>query len=112
MKKYNLPNKIAVFPLSQAVFFPRTILPLNIFEKRYVQLVEDCIKGQRLFGMIQPKNKLDEKPEIYSVGCLGKIIDFNEISNNRFIISLSGIIRFKVQKESNSEKLYRIFNVD
>ena len=57
----NLPNKIAVFPLSNAVFFPKTILPLNIFEKRYIQLVDDCMKGQRIFGLIQPKSKANKK---------------------------------------------------
>ena len=112
MKRSNLPNKIAIFPLSDAVFFPRTILPLNIFEDRYIQLVKDCMKGQRLFGMIQPKVKSDQTPEVYKVGCLGKIVSFNEISDKRFIIALSGIIRFKILKELSNKKLYREFNVD
>jgi len=108
----NLPQKIAVFPLSDAVFFPKTILPLNIFEKRYIQLVQDCLKDKRLFGMIQPKIKKKTEPEIYKVGCLGKIVNFNETGDGRFIINLSGIIRFRVIKEINSEKLYRQFMVD
>ncbi len=112
MRKKDLPNKIAIFPLSNAVFFPGTILPLNIFEKRYLQLVNDCMKEKRVFGMIQPKNNFGKTPEVYKVGCLGKIISFNETTDNRFIINLSGIIRFKVQEELNSEKLYRKFNVD
>lgn len=112
MKKNNLPSKIAIFPLSNAVFFPGTVLPLNIFEEKYIQLVNDCMKEQRLFGMIQPKTRSGNTPEIYKVGCLGKIISFNETSDKRFIISLSGIIRFRIQKELNSEKLYRKFNVD
>jgi uncharacterized protein len=112
MNKKNLPNKIAVFPLSNAIFFPRTILPLNIFEDRYIQLVKDCMKEGRMFGMIQPKVQSAEKPEVYRVGCLGKIVNFNETSDKRFIISLSGIIRFKVKEEINNEKLYRKFNVD
>ena len=108
----NLPQKIAVFPLSDAVFFPKTILQLNIFEKRYIQLVQDCLKDKRLFGMIQPKIKKKTEPEIYKVGCLGKIVNFNETGDGRFIINLSGIIRFRVIKEINSEKLYRQFMVD
>ena len=112
MKRSNLPNKIAIFPLSDAVFFPKTILPLNIFEDRYIQLVRDCMKGQRLFGMIQPKVKSDQTPEVYKVGCLGKIVSFNEIGDKRFIIALSGIIRFKILKELSNKKLYREFNVD
>ena len=107
-----LPNNIAVFPLSNAVFFPKTILPLNIFEDRYIRLVSDCMKEKRMFGMIQPKSKSGKKPEVYSVGCLGKIISFTETDDKRFIISLSGIIRFRVKKELNNKKLYRKFNVD
>ena len=112
MKRSNLPNKIAIFPLSDAVFFPKTILPLNIFEDRYIQLVRDCMKGQRLFGMIQPKVKSGQTPEVYKVGCLGKIVSFNEISDKKFIIALSGIIRFRILKELSNKKLYREFNVD
>ena len=107
-----LPKKIAIFPLTNAIFFPKTILPLNIFETRYIQLVDDCMKNQKLFGMIQPKFKTNLKPEVYDVGCLGKVINFNETSDNRFIISLSGIIRFRIIKEINNNKLYREFNVD
>ena len=108
----NLPKRIAIFPLSNAVFFPKTILPLNIFEERYIQLVLDCIKEKRLFGMVQPKNKKEKKPEIYKVGCLGKIVSFNETDDGSLIINLSGIIRFRVIEEVNSNKLYRQFKVD
>jgi len=111
MKINNFPNKIAVFPLSNAIFFPRTILPLNIFEARYVQLINDCMKGDRLFGMVQPKIK-KKNTEVYSIGCLGKIISFNEVADKRFIISLSGLIRYKIIKELFSDKLYRQFQVD
>ena len=112
MKKENLPNKISVFPLSNAIFFPKTILPLNIFEDRYLQLVNDCMKGSRMFGMVQPRNKKDKSPEVYSVGCLGKIISFNETADKRFIITLLGLTRFKIKKELKEEKLYRSFEVD
>ena len=112
MIKNNLPKNIAVFPLSNAVFFPRTILPLNIFEDRYIQLVSDCMKKDRMFGMVQPKTGRDEPPEVYKVGCLGKIISFNETTDKRFIISLSGIIRFRIREEFNTIKMYREFKVD
>jgi Lon protease-like protein len=112
MNKNNLPNNIAVFPLSDAVFFPNTVLPLNIFEDRYIKLINDCMKQERMFGMIQPKDKLNKDPEVYQVGCLGKIISFNETRDKRFMINLSGIIRFRVKKEINNKKLYREFNVD
>tara|TARA_E500000331_G_C17143958_1_gene664053 strand:- start:196 stop:834 length:639 start_codon:yes stop_codon:yes gene_type:complete len=112
MNKNDLPTEIAIFPLSNAVFFPGTILPLNIFEDRYIQLVNDCMKSERMFGMIQPKNKLSKSPDVFDVGCLGKIISFNETSDKRIIISLSGIIRFRIKKEQSKEKLYRKFTVD
>ena len=112
MKKNNFPNKIPIFPLSNAIFFPNTILPLNIFEDRYIQLVNDCMKHHRMFGMVQPKNKAGSSPEVYNIGCLGKIVSFNETPDKRFIISLSGIIRFKITKELEREKLYRNFEVD
>ena len=112
MKKENLPNKIAVFPLSNAIFFPRTILPLNIFEDRYLQLVDDCMKGNRMFGMVQPRKSVGSSPEVYNVGCLGKIISFNETADKRFIITLLGITRFEIKKEVQKEKLYRSFEVD
>ena len=112
MKKENLPNKISVFPLSNAIFFPRTILPLNIFEDRYLQLVNDCMKGNRMFGMVQPRNSASMSPEVYSIGCLGKIISFNETTDKRFIITLLGLTRFKIKKEFKKEKLYRSFEVD
>ena len=110
--KNNFPNKIAIFPLSSAIFFPRTILPLNIFEDRYIQLVNDCMKENRMFGMVQPKNKTSKLPEVYDTGCLGKIVSFNETIDKRFIINLSGIIRFRIKKELKKEKLYRNFEVD
>ena len=112
IKNKNFPNKIAIFPLSDAIFFPRTILPLNIFEDRYMQLVGDCMKENRMFGMVQPKNKMSSSPEVYVIGCLGKITSFNETKDKRFIISLSGIIRFRIKKEINKQKLYRNFEVD
>ncbi len=112
MKKNNLPNEIAIFPLSNAIFFPRTILPLNIFEDRYLDLVSDSMKKERMFGMVQPKSRTVGLPEVYNIGCLGKITSFNETADKRFIISLSGIIRFRIKKEIKRNKLYRNFEVD
>ena len=112
MKKEDLPNIISIFPLSKAIFFPRTILPLNIFEDRYIQLVNDAMKENRMFGMVQPKSRKGSSPEVYKIGCLGKIVSFNETEDKRFIISLSGIIRFKIKNEIKKEKLYRSFEVD
>ncbi len=108
----NLPKKIAIFPLSNAIFFPKTQLPLNIFEDRYIQLVSDQIKNDRLFGMIQPINKKEKKPKVYGVGCLGKITSFHEMPDKRFLINLSGITRFKILEELKTNKLYREFSVD
>ena len=112
MIEKNLPHNIAIFPLSNAIFFPRTILPLNIFEDRYIQLVNECMKQERVFGMVQPKSKGNKKSEVYAVGCLGKIISFNETADKRFIITLEGITRFRIKRELESNKLYREFNVD
>jgi hypothetical protein len=108
MKISDLPEQIPIFPLSNAIFFPRTTLPLNIFEDRYIQLVNDCMKGDRLFGMVQPKFKTD----VYNIGCLGKIISFEETADRRFIILLSGILRFEIKNELKIDKLYRKFSVD
>ena len=118
MKFKDLPKKIAVFPLSSAIFFPGTILPLNIFEERYLNLVNDSIKNRRIFGMVQPKrnksvelNKKSE-PELYSIGCLGKIINFSETEDNRLIITLLGLCRFKIVNALSNDKLYKEFIVD
>ena len=117
MKNKKLPNVIPVFPLSKVVMFPHTILPLNIFEKRYLQMVNDSIAGNRFIGMVQPRRnkkikELDKNPlDIYSVGCLGKITSFSEIKDGRIIIALSGISRFKIEKEIINKKLYREFSV-
>ena len=118
MKFEDLPREIAIFPLSSAIFFPGTILPLNIFEERYLHLVNDSIKDQRIFGMVQPKrNKKTEKkkiyePKLYSIGGLGKIINFFETEDNRLIITLLGLCRFKIIDTISNNKLYKEFTVD
>ena len=103
-KKEKFPNKIAIFPLSNFIFFPNTNIPLNIFEKRYLKMVDDCMKSSRLIGMIQPKNSYHQ---LYDIGCLGKITSFSETEDGRYLIILNGLSRFKVIKEINNEKPYR-----
>jgi len=105
-----LPKNIPIFPLSSVVFFPRTNLPLNIFEERYLQMVKDCLKKDRLFGMVQSKK--NSLKETYNIGCLGKITSFHETNDGRYIINLTGVSRFKILQEIRNNKLYREFNVD
>ena len=113
MIEKNLPNQIPVFPLSNFIIFPETTVPLNIFEPRYLQMVDDSMKSHRLIGMIQPKKQLkDEKPDLFDVGCVGKITSFNETDDGRYLIIINGLTRFKVLKEIETEKLYRICNVN
>ena len=91
MKKEDLPKKIAIFPLSNFIIFPRTTVPLNIFEPRYIDMVNDCMKSGKLIGMIQPKNKQNENeniPDLYEIGCMGKITSFKETEDKRFLIEL------------------------
>ena len=105
----NFPEKIPIFPLSGVIYFPKTNLPLNIFEKRYLQLVNDCMKTNKLMGMVQSKKNSNE---VYKIGCLGKISNFQKTEDGRIIIQLTGITRFEILKEINSDKLYREFKVE
>ena len=109
----NLPTKLPVFPLSNFIIFPKTTVPLNIFEPRYIDMINDSMQSDKLIGMIQPKNSLDKKnrPELYEIGCAGKIISFNETQDGRFLIELKGLTRFKNVKEIETEKKYRILEV-
>ena len=113
MKKIEvLPNRIPIFPLSNFIIFPETSIPLNIFEPRYIEMIDDSMKGPRMIGMIQPKKKSDiSTPELYKVGCLGKITNFNESEDGRYLIVLDGISRFKILNEVKNNKLYRECNV-
>ena len=110
----NLPTKLPVFPLSNFIIFPKTTVPLNIFEPRYIDMINDSMQSDKLIGMIQPKNSLDKKnrPELYEIGCAGKIISFNETQDGRFLIELKGLTRFKNVKEIETEKKYRILEVN
>ena len=108
MKNINeLPNKISVFPLSNFIIFPNTSVPLNIFEPRYIQMVDDSMKSNRIIGMIQPKNQNNNRPELYSIGCAGKITSFDETEDGRYLIVIKGISRFKILNEMENKKPYR-----
>ena len=106
--KENFPKKIPVFPLSNFIIFPRTTVPLNIFEPRYIQMIDDSMKSNRYIGMIQPKKSGDlKKPDLHKVGCIGKITSFNETEDGRYLIVLNGVCRYEVINEISSDKLYR-----
>jgi len=105
----SFPNQIPIFPLSGVIYFPKTNLPLNIFEQRYLDLVNDSIRKDKLIGMIQNKKK---DKGLYKVGCLGKISDFKKSDDGRILINLSGITRFEILEEKKNSKLYREFNVN
>jgi uncharacterized protein len=108
MKKENLPKIIPVFPLSNFIIFPNTTVPLNIFEPRYVEMIDDSMKTNKLIGLIQPKkNKTNSIPDLYEVGCLGKIANFKNTSDGRYLINLKGLSRFKITQEINTNKPYR-----
>ena len=110
MKIKDLPKKIAVFPLSNFIIFPKTTVPLNIFEPRYIDMVNDTMKTNKLIGMIQPKiNKKTglDIPELHQIGCLGKITSFKEEEDGRYLVDLKGIIRFQITKEIETDKKYR-----
>ena len=109
----NLPKIIPVFPLSNFIIFPKTSVPLNIFEPRYIEMVDESMKTDKFIGMIQPKNsKTNEISDLYNIGCLGKIIGFKETEDGRYLIELKGVIRFQIIKEINSNTKYRKCEVD
>ena len=108
MKLEDLPKKIPIFPLSNFIIFPKTTVPLNIFEPRYIQMIDDSMKSNRYIGMIQPKKSGDlKKPDLHKVGCIGKITSFNETEDGRYLIVLNGVCRYEVINEISSDKLYR-----
>jgi len=105
----HFPKKISIFPLRGAIFFPKTNLPLNIFEKRYVSMIEDALKGNKYIGMVQSKKV---EGEVFKVGCLGKIDRHEKTPDGRILINLNGLSRFKIDEEINNDKLYREFIVN
>ena len=105
----NYPNIIPIFPLSGVIYFPKTNLPLNIFEQRYLNLVDDVVKKDKFMGMVQSKK---ENKEVYKVGCLGKINNFQKNEDGRVLINLTGVARFEIKEEITNFKLYREFKVE
>ncbi len=110
----NFPKTIPVFPLSNFIIFPGTTVPLNIFEPRYIDMINDSMKSNKLIGMIQPLSLSNQinVPKLHSVGCLGKITSLSETEDGRFLIELKGLIRFEKINEILSDKKYRILEVD
>jgi len=114
MKKNELPKTIPVFPISNFILFPKTTVPLNIFEPRYIQMINESMKSNKLIGMVQPKSSSTNQsiPILHEVGCLGKITSFKETEDGRYLIELRGLIRFKIIKEIESSKKFREFKID
>jgi Lon protease-like protein len=110
--KKDIPNEISIFPLANAVFFPNTVLPLNIFEPRYKKMIEDALASNKIIGMIQTReNNNPKKPEVFSVGCLGKIENHAKTVDGRYLINLKGLIRFRILDETETNLPYRKFRV-
>ena len=105
----NLPKILPIFPLSDFIIFPKTTVPLNIFEPRYIDMINDSMKSNKLIGMVQPKKTINDLtlPILHNIGCLGKISSFKETEDGRFLIELKGLIRFKIINEIKSAKKYR-----
>jgi len=110
----NLPKILPIFPLSNFIIFPKTTVPLNIFEPRYIDMVNDSMKSDKLIGMIQPKKTGNDLvvPELHNIGCLGKIISFKETEDKRYLIELKGLIRIEITREIETDKKYRQYEVD
>jgi len=109
MKKQDLPKTIPVFPLSNFIIFPHTTVPLNIFEPRYIEMINDSMKTNKMIGLIQPKSNDDGSiPGLHKIGCLGKIINFKDTSDGRYMVELNGIIRFEITREIKDTKPYRV----
>ena len=107
MKDEHLPKIISIFPLSNFIIFPNTTVPLNIFEPRYVEMINDSMKTNKMIGLIQPKkNGVDTISDLHDVGCLGKITNFQDV-DGRYLIDLNGLSRFNVIKEVKNDKPYR-----
>ena len=107
MNKYDLPKIIPVFPLSNFIIFPNTTVPLNIFEPKYVEMISDSMKTNKIIGLIQPKkNNINSIPDLHEVGCLGKITNFKDV-DGRYLIELSGLSRFNISEEIKNDKSYR-----
>jgi Lon protease-like protein len=112
VKATDLPQVIPVFPLDGALLLPRGQLPLNIFEPRYLNMVDDAIAGDRVIGMVQTNGGQKARPSIAPIGCAGRITSFAETSDGRYLITLTGAARFKVVSELPAQSAYRQVQVD
>ena len=114
MNIIDLPKIIPLFPLSNFIIFPKTTIPLNIFEPRYIDMINDAMKSDKLIGMIQPKNSKNNQnlDELHNIGCLGKITRFEETEDGRYMIDLKGLIRFKLIQKIKLSKKYIKYEVD
>ena len=114
MNIIDLPKTISLFPLSNFIIFPKTTIPLNIFEPRYIDMINDAMKSHKLIGMIQPKKSTNNQNlyELHNIGCLGKITRFEETEDGRYMIDLKGLIRFKLIQKVKLSKKYIKYEVD
>ena len=113
MKKQDLPKIIPIFPLSNFIIFPNTTVPLNVFEPRYVEMINDSMKTNKFIGLIQPrKNNINSVSDLHEIGCLGKITNFKDTSDGRYLIDLNGLTRFRIVKEIKSKKPYRTCEIN
>jgi Lon protease-like protein len=105
----SLPGALPVFPLDSVIIMPGAVLPLNIFEPRYLNMIEDAFKSHHLIGMVQPRTESlgDEIPRLYETGCAGRITTYSETADGRMLISLTGVIRFDITEELASIRGYR-----
>ncbi|MDA9084957.1 LON peptidase substrate-binding domain-containing protein, partial [Candidatus Pelagibacter sp.] len=109
----NLPKNIPIFPLSNFIIFPQTTVPLNIFEPRYIEMIKDSMKSNKMIGLIQPKkNIINSAPELHGIGCLGKITNFKDMPDGNYLIDLLGLSRFKIVREIDNNKLYREYEIN
>lgn len=108
-----LARELPLFPLAGCLLLPRSELPLNIFEPRYLAMVDAALSGDRLIGMIQPLPEAagEVKPALYDVGCVGRIVRFAELGDSRYFISLEGVCRFRIDREFERDTLFRVFEV-
>ena len=107
-KLSDLPAELAVFPLEGALLLPRWHLPLNIFEPRYLNMIDDAMMGTRLIGMVQTMGGVSERPVLASVGCAGRVTRYEETGDGRYLITLTGIARFTLAEELTANSPYRV----
>jgi Lon protease-like protein len=109
----DLPKHLPLFPLAGALLLPRVDLPLNVFEPRYLAMVEDAMASHRMIGMIQPLDgESEDRPRLQTIGCAGRITAYSETEDGRLMITITGVCRFTLEEEDETGKLYREAHVD